>query len=72
MGWSSGTDIFDKVVEDILNKESREQILETLITALEDHDWDGPEQSSHWDNPNVRRVFKHLHPDWDWDEIESE
>lgn len=71
MGWCSGTDIFDDMAGFILGisatDDEKAEILTTLINSLEDQDWDCQSDSNYWDDPIVQRVFKELHPDWDWD-----
>jgi hypothetical protein len=69
MGFCSGTDIFDPMVEAILNLQSvsdrqRRDVIRALVIALEDHDWDCQSESRYYDNWHVQRVFKELHPDW--------
>lgn len=70
MGWASGTDIFDSTVKEVLkvdNKRQRMRIITALATAMEDHDWDVQCESEYWEHPEVREVFKRLHPNWDFD-----
>lgn len=66
MGWCSATTIFDNVAGALLYKkpEKPEVILENLIEALEDGDWDCQQESAYWDHPVVRKIMKKLHPAW--------
>lgn len=69
MGWCSGTEIFDKFVELLLdNNMKQEQKLEKFIDIMWDHDWDCESDSEYWDHPTVRSVFKKMKPDWFEDE----
>lgn len=68
MGWCSGTYIFDAVVEDIINDEPKEQIIESLILALEQGDWDCQYDSAYIEHSLVRKVMEKLHPDFYEDE----
>lgn len=70
MGFCSGTQIFDPVVEYVLKKAQipkGEQfaIIKTLVEALEDHDWDCQQDSAYWDHPAIQAVMKDIHPEWD-------
>jgi len=71
MGWCSGTDIFDAVVETIYtvvsDEGSRYMLIYNLAKSLEQHDWDCHSDSVYYDNYLVQRVFKQLHPDWELD-----
>jgi len=68
MGWCSGTDIFDMMVLNIygldVSEEIKEHLIEGLVKALEDQDWDCQSDSAYADDEMVRRVFKKLHPKW--------
>lgn len=70
MGWCSGTVIFDVVADALLGDKvvSKEAVLEVLITALEDGDWDCQQDSEYWEHPLVRKIFAKIHPDWFDDE----
>lgn len=68
MGWCSGTEIFDSMVE-ALDKVSNDEdvkfiLLVTLTVALEQQDWDCHSDSNYYDYPVVQKVFKSLHPHW--------
>ena len=69
MGWNRGTEIFDPVAKAILGLDMTDirkiYLIETLIKALEDLDWDTPDESDHFDHPLVQRVMLRLHPDWE-------
>lgn len=48
MGWSSGSEIMNAVIEavrDIDGKERRKKIYRTVVSALEDNDWDTQDES---------------------------
>lgn len=68
MGWCSGTEIFDRMVEIILYSsatiEEKEDVITELIKALEDQDWDCQEESDFYNNPQVKRAFYRVHPEW--------
>jgi hypothetical protein len=66
MGWCSGTEIFDVIAKALLEKEkpNPKQILEIVIDALEDSDWDCQKDSAYWDHPLVREIFKKRNPNW--------
>lgn len=67
MGWCSGTEIFDDVVAALVEEGKRppvEKVIERLVAALENGDWDCQQDSAYWDHPVVRKVFLQVHPDW--------
>lgn len=68
MGWCSGTDIFDRVVKEILNDAPKEVVIRTLIDSLEDHDWDCQNESDYYDVEPVNGIFREKHPIWFEDE----
>lgn len=70
MGWCSGTEVFDDVVQELFTTEATEavkqQIIVALIKGLERNDWD-----CHWDSqyalqPEVLAALRQVHPDWDF------
>lgn len=69
MGWCSGTDIFDRMVQIILKLEisddAKYETIYSIAEVLEDNDWDCQGDSDYNDEPIVQRAFKALHPDWD-------
>lgn len=74
MGWCSGTDVFDAVVKVVLDEKkplTPERVVETLILALQDMDWDCESDSDYWNHPMVRKAFKKACPDWNWQDIED-
>ena len=75
MGWCSGTDIFDPVVNKVLQQDiddkQKTKIIIALIEALQEHDWDCESDSDYWEHPLVRKAFKKICPDWDWKDIEG-
>lgn len=68
MGWCSGTDVFDGVLEHFLTKKGVkkepdvESVIKGLIQALWDHDWDCEQDSAYWEHPLVQKVFRKLDP----------
>jgi hypothetical protein len=71
MGFCSGTQIFDDVLDFVLNskmsKDDQYDVVLHLAKALEDHDWDCQDESRHWEHKLVHRAFLELNPDWDDD-----
>lgn len=68
MGWCSGTDIFDEVVQSLKAGDAPKETLKKLAVVLEDHDWDCQNESKYWDDPDIREIFQELHPSWFEDE----
>ncbi len=72
MGWCSGTNIFDSIVETVIESclsiESTKNIIKTTIIALEYEDWDTQNESEYFNVPIVKDIFRELHPDWFEDE----
>ncbi len=66
MGWSSGTEVFDAVCSKLLDKKKidPEEVLRSLVKALEDRDWDCHSESSYFNHPVVRKIFEEEYPDW--------
>jgi predicted RNA methylase len=66
MGWSSGTEIFDVAVCELLKTkcttEEKKKVIKALIKVMWDHDWDCEYDSNFIDVPLVRQVFKDLNP----------
>lgn len=73
MGWCSATRIFDPIVGALLDDKpvDKKALIKMLAEELENGDWDCQMDSNYWDHPLVREVFKELHPDWDWEEMEQ-
>jgi hypothetical protein len=69
MGWCSGTLIFDKMAEFVINSPQSEvqkvATLAYLAESLENEDWDCQQDSRFYDHPIVKRVMRQLHPDWE-------
>ena len=67
MGWSRGYEIFDVVVEKLLTSSLTRavkcNIIQDLMLALEDHDWDTFADSAFCEDPIVLAARKRLHPD---------
>lgn len=72
MGWCSGTVIFDVVAEAVLSEKpiNKQAVIEVLIAALEDGDWDCQSESAYWDHPVVRAAFMKSSPHWFEDDDE--
>lgn len=66
MGWCSGTEIFDKVVGILLEKEplDKKGLIKEMITLLEDADWDCQSDSDYINHPLVREAFIEVDPEW--------
>lgn len=63
MGWCSGTEIFNTVVEALLEGEVTNKDKKTigeLIVALEGNDWDCQRDSEWWYHPVVKEVYRKL------------
>lgn len=75
MGWCSGTDVFDHMMFVIkktdITDEQRQCLIQCLIVALQNQDWDCESDSDYWRDPLVRKAFKEVCPKWDWKEIEE-
>lgn len=72
MGFCSGTQIFDDVADEILDKrwlmeENQRAVIKALVKALYAHDWDCESDSKYYDHPIVQSVLRELNPDADWD-----
>lgn len=68
MGWSSGTVVFDSVIKSIVqftypDDMQRKQIV-SLITTLEDLDWDNIGESEYYNHPLVQQAIRIVHPEW--------
>lgn len=67
MGWSGGTEVFDGVVGVLLNEpipdESKLGIMNALVRALNDQDWDTHNESLYWETDLVEELFRELYPE---------
>lgn len=72
MGWCSGTDVFDDIMRYVLSPDTDEidktKLVQVVIKALEDHDWDCHGDSIYRNDPLVMQVLRELHPDWTTEE----
>jgi hypothetical protein len=72
MGWCSATPIFDKVAHFVLKTDAPDdekyEVLYVLADALENEDWDCQSDSDFFEHAIVQRIFKELHPDWEWED----
>lgn len=61
MGWSSGTIIFDTVMDDLektgLASNTKVGICNSLYKVLTDLDWDNGDESKYWDHKFYGRVL---------------
>lgn len=59
MGWCSGTEIFDAVVDHMMEEGHclDREVLVVLVDALEGQDWDCQSDSKYWSNPYIQTVF---------------
>lgn len=72
MGWCSGTEVFDSVTDSVIrcydqgyiNIIAVTYIINGLIKALEDQDWDCQSDSQFYNHPIVCSCFKVIHPKW--------
>ncbi|MFH1184527.1 MAG: hypothetical protein V1755_05750 [Chloroflexota bacterium] len=70
MGRCSATEVFDPVAcllldpDSDLSTENIQSILERLIVALEDYDWDCQQDSEYYNHPTVQKIMRKLHPKW--------
>lgn len=63
MGWASGVEVFDAIAGMLLkDRIDKQKILETLIEALENQDWDTQQDSQYWDHPMVQAAFRKMNP----------
>ena len=68
MGWSSGSELMDKVIQGALEAmpfdvEARKTLYRRVIPAFEDADWDTPDECMDQD-PAFDEVFKEVSPEW--------
>lgn len=65
MGWASGTELFDRCIDALLDKKrTKEERIRDVIEAFEDADWDCQQESEYYEHPVVGKVFQAIHPDW--------
>ena len=68
MGWCSATSIFDAMAKYVIDSPQTDDqkiaALAKLAQTLESEDWDCQQDSSFYEHPIVKRVFRQLHPDW--------
>lgn len=67
MGWGSGVTVFDKIARDIIQLERDaggdlgryvfEEIIESVVEALGDADWDTQSDSDYWDDPRIGKIL---------------
>jgi hypothetical protein len=65
MGWCSGTELFDEIVEAAVfgKPTDKKEFLKFLIDKFENMDWDCQMDSKFADHPLFKEVFRELHPD---------
>ena len=70
MGWHFDMCAFYPVVKAVLEqdapKEQKIDVIKSLITALQDADWDCETDTDYLKHQWVRRAFKETCPSWDW------
>jgi hypothetical protein len=66
MGWCSGTDLFDKVMDALFKADTidKERFIEELILSFQNQDWDCEQDSEYWEHPVVNKVFRKMYPEW--------
>jgi hypothetical protein len=68
MGWSGGTQVFDSVVESIIQftypEDMKRKQIVSLLSTLEDLDWDNVGESAYYNHPLVKRAIEIVHPEW--------
>lgn len=64
MGWSSGTDLFDTVMAELVKEGpiDKVRVIRALLKAMEDEDWDCQNESEYWNHPLVQEANALLHP----------
>lgn len=71
MGWSGGTEIFDRVAKDLMYIHNNVydtdipmyqvlNILSNLKGALEDQDWDTQNESQYWTHPVIGKILGNI------------
>lgn len=62
MGWCSGTYIFDRICDELLETEviNKKEMLKILIETLWEHDWDCESDSEYYLHPTVMKAFDEL------------
>jgi len=69
VGWCSGTEVIDKIMDEVLESSAiddstyRRNIIAVTIKALWDHDWDCESDSEYFDHPLVHDVLLELDPE---------
>ena len=67
MGWASGSEVMDGIIEvvqkEIKDPEVRFRLYKGIIVALEDQDWDTENECEGQDDAYDKALMK-LHPDW--------
>jgi hypothetical protein len=65
MGWCSGTELFDAVIDAIPGKARTVELFAKIIAAFEERDWDCQLESDYAGDTNFLIAYKKLHPDWE-------
>ena len=66
MGWCSGTELFDAVIDAIPEEARSAELFEKIISAFEDKDWDCELESDYSGNANFQIAIHKLNLDWNW------
>jgi hypothetical protein len=64
MGWCSGTELFDAVIDAIPEEARTADLFAKIIDAFEDRDWDCEMESDYSSQPMFREAIRRLHPEW--------
>lgn len=74
MGWSGGSSLMDDIIEgmkeEIPDFDMRVKVYKHIIKAMEYCDWDSQSECRGQD-PAYDAALKEMHPNWDWEEMES-
>ena len=62
MNWCSAANIFDPVVEVLLDEEGfdKETLIKTLISVLQEMGWNCEPASDYWEHPLVKKCFEDM------------
>lgn len=76
MGWCSGTDLFDEVLDVIFALRVKDTValvksVKTVIKAFESNDADCLMETKHSDSSIFVQAWVNLYPDYYWDHIDK-
>lgn len=74
MAWISGLDIFDSILNSLLNRTNNDlkAVIKALIIEFESRGCDIIQSSNYFDNPLVRDAYTELHPGWNVNDDEED